>query len=515
MFRSPRLRRSRISRCLKPINPLVDRLEDRRLLATFTVTNTNDNGPNSLRQAILDSNASPAANTIEFGIPSSDPGYNPTTAGWTITLQSPLPTITNRVDIDGSSQANPSGTPAIVINGASIPGDGLVLGSSQNPPMSSAGSTISGLAIQGLGGVGIRVETSGNLVANDVIAHNGAQGIVIDAVSGNMAAGNIVQGNGGNGIEVNSADGDTIGGTTGAARNTIGLNGADGIQITGQSTQVLVQGNDVLQNNLNGVELIDSTMNTIGGMSAGMRNVISGNLYGSGIALNFTSNDNQVIGNFIGTNESGDGNFIGTNPSGEKVPLGNVTGVSIDGSSSNTIGGTNSGGSNVISGDGFAGVQIFNEANSNVVLGNLIGTDVSGRSAILNFYGISINSAYKNTIGGTAAGAHNVISGNSTGIQMVNLAGFNVIEGNLIGTDVSGESPLANNYGLFIESASENTIGGTMSGASKYHLGQPDRHPDHRPLRRKRRSGQPHRHRSLWRVASGQHGSWHIHGLRF
>jgi hypothetical protein len=34
--------------------------------ATFTVTNTNDSGPNSLRQAMLDANASGVANTIDF-----------------------------------------------------------------------------------------------------------------------------------------------------------------------------------------------------------------------------------------------------------------------------------------------------------------------------------------------------------------------------------------------------------------------------------------------------------------
>src|SRR6478672_4215968 len=46
----------------------VERLEDRSLLATLVVTNTADSGPGSLRQAILDSNATPGPNTIDFNV---------------------------------------------------------------------------------------------------------------------------------------------------------------------------------------------------------------------------------------------------------------------------------------------------------------------------------------------------------------------------------------------------------------------------------------------------------------
>src|SRR5215203_5918807 len=80
---------------------LLERLEDRQLLATFQVFNTADSGPGSLRQAIIQANFSPGADAIEFGIPTSIapgvsfPGFDPGTQTWRITLSSPLPVITD------------------------------------------------------------------------------------------------------------------------------------------------------------------------------------------------------------------------------------------------------------------------------------------------------------------------------------------------------------------------------------------------------------------------------------
>ena len=79
----------------------------------FIVTNTNDAGPGSLRQAILDANAAPGTNSIIFDIPASTatlldvavPGFDPATQEWTITPQSPLPVITDPIAIDGYTQA--------------------------------------------------------------------------------------------------------------------------------------------------------------------------------------------------------------------------------------------------------------------------------------------------------------------------------------------------------------------------------------------------------------------------
>ena len=79
------------------------------------MTNTNDSGPGSLRQAILDADGNNSGpNDIQFAIPASTapllnipvPGFDPTTQTWTINLNSPLPPITSQVDIDGYSQGH-------------------------------------------------------------------------------------------------------------------------------------------------------------------------------------------------------------------------------------------------------------------------------------------------------------------------------------------------------------------------------------------------------------------------
>lgn len=74
---------------------------------SVTVTNTNDTGPGSFRQAITDANANSAIDSIQFNIPISDPGYNPSTGVFTIqVLNTELPGFQNsNIVVDGSSQA--------------------------------------------------------------------------------------------------------------------------------------------------------------------------------------------------------------------------------------------------------------------------------------------------------------------------------------------------------------------------------------------------------------------------
>jgi titin len=83
------------------------------------------------------------------------------------------------------------------------------------------------------------------------------------------------------------------------------------------------------------------------------------------------------------------------------------------------------------------------------VQGNFIGTDVSGTIALANiFAGVRFTRADDNTVGGTAAGAGNLISGNNgDGVSITNTAGTstgNKVQGNFIGTNVSGKSALGN-----------------------------------------------------------------------
>src|SRR5262249_45822107 len=150
---------------------------ERLLLATLLVTNTGDSGPGSLRQAILDSNASAGApDVINFNIGGG------TGAQTTIAPQTALPTITDAVTIDGTSQPGYAGTPIVEVSGNAIGGlaNGFVV--------AAGGSTIRGLAIDRFSGDGILLQSNGNLIAGDFLGTNpaGAAGV----------------GNGGNGVTV-------------------------------------------------------------------------------------------------------------------------------------------------------------------------------------------------------------------------------------------------------------------------------------------------------------------------
>lgn len=86
----------------------------------LTVTNTNDSGPGSLRQAITDANANWSIDRIEFNIPTSDAGYNASTGVFTILVTTAeLPSINNRVlTVDGSTQTAFTGNTNTTIFGA-------------------------------------------------------------------------------------------------------------------------------------------------------------------------------------------------------------------------------------------------------------------------------------------------------------------------------------------------------------------------------------------------------------
>src|ERR1039458_10197644 len=132
-------------------------------------------------------------------------------------------------------------------------------------------------------------------------------------------------------------------------------------------------------------------------------------------------------------------------------------------STGNTIGGALSGAGNLISGNGQDGIFLDRSgAANNIVQGNYIGTTASGTSGLGNGRaGVGNSGAPGNTIGGTTTGAGNLLSANrDAGIYLFTSgATGNLIQGNTIGTDVTGTLALGNTYeGIYAESAPTNTI---------------------------------------------------------
>src|ERR1051325_11550558 len=112
-------------------------------------------------------------------------------------------------------------------------------------------------------------------------------------------------------------------------------------------------------------------------------------------------------------------------------------------SSGNTIGGGSEGARHIIAG---YSIGVFLGGDSNVVAGNLIGTDVTGMRPLANGGGMLVVNAVGNIIGGGDMGARNVISANTTyGVHVwLGRASNNVIAGNFIGTDITGTNALGN-----------------------------------------------------------------------
>jgi titin len=474
-------RRRQVSR------PHLEALEGRWVPSTFLVTTTDDAGAGSLRQAILDANATPGTNEIHFAIGDGHQTIRPT---------SPLPAVTHTVTIDGTTQPGFVDSPLIEINGADAGFDsnGLVIRADN--------STIEGLAINAfrddihdITDSGIVLSGSGNVVQGNYLGTDGTSnpsvgnnaGVLISAGSNNRIGGttagernlfagndagiridssnNVVQGNYfgtdatgtaglGNleGVLIFGSN-NQIGGTTAAARNIISSSGYAGVYISGTSNWV--QGNyigtDVTGTRAlggsRGVLVAMGSSNTIGGAPPGAGNLISGNNNG----VEIDNGGNTVQGNLIGTDVTG------------TRPLGNQIGVFLQGPSGrgSLIGGTAAGAGNLISGNRGDGVQIV--TNTVTVQGNLIGTDITGAQPLGNGgNGVNLRAWY-NTVGGTAAGAGNVIAANGAD-GIATMSGGNLVQGNFIGTDSTGTRALGNTRGLYII-LPNNTIGGTASGA--------------------------------------------------
>jgi hypothetical protein len=350
-----------------------------------------------LREAITAANNTSGADAIHFAIPiDGDPGCD--VGSGVCTIQPGglgLPTITQPVTIDGTTQTGFAGTPVIEIDGslADTNATGLAI--------NAGSSTIRGLAIN-------RFTTNSD--------------IVMWAAGGNVVEGNFLgvdpsgTFNRGttNSVHVYAIAGNTIGGTTAAARNLISGNTNPGVALNAGASGNLVEGNyfgtDVtgtiaLGNDGNDVVTLDSPDNTIGGTAPGAGNLVAGGLnpdYAS-VGLGFPAS----IGNLV------QGNLVGTDITGT-VDLGGASiGIYIAEGAGNTIGGTSPAARNLISGGDSSGVGIA-VGTGNVVQGNLIGTAIDGLTPLPNAsHGVLFYAgASDNTFGGRGPGEGNTIAFN-------------------------------------------------------------------------------------------------------
>ncbi|MHB8894823.1 MAG: beta strand repeat-containing protein [Candidatus Geothermincolia bacterium] len=408
--------------------------------ATFTVTNTNDSGPGSLRQAILDANLSAGADDIIFNIAGAGPH--------TIALLTPLPIIVDQAFINGYSQ--PDSLPPTATNPATImvqlDGSSAQGGSGlEFQGAAAAGSRVCGLAIHGF-------------VQNGIVIEVGVNSMQVDGNLIGLTAAGVAHGNGVTGVFVNAANNTGIGGDQYANRNVISAHTSCGVMIedgTGNSVRGNFVGTDptgagAIGNNF-GVYFFSTTSGVIGGAQLAERNVISGNA-ATGIVLTGEA-DSQVCGNYIGTDASGAND------------LGNaIDGIHIrPGSTNCTIGGATAGQRNLISGNGGSGVHLEGAADTEV-LGNYIGASAAGDAAIPNDnQGVFVDaSSSGNAIGLADPGTGNLISGNTNDGVLVSSSWTTSVDGNMIGTDSTGMAPLSNGAnGVAIQNGStNNTVGG-------------------------------------------------------
>lgn len=341
--------------------------------------------------------------------------------------------------------------------GGTAPGDGNVIAATKI--VSIVGFTLGA-------GIGLKTGASATVQGNFI---------------GTNAAGASGLANAGAGVDA-SGDGTTVtvGGTTSGAGNTI-VPGGYGVRLrttpAAQSLVATIQGNRIgtnpagtakAGNPFTGILVECGAKATIGGTAAGAGNVVSGHA-DTGVLICDGRRGTTVQGNRLGTNAAGTAAI----PNNYGIRTYWPDDTSTFGSTPLVIGGTAPGAGNLISGN----IQHGADLNSQLSFqGNIVGLDAAGTAAIPNlFAGVDVGGATTYgvpTIGGSAPGAGNVISGNKNSGILASSNGF-VIQGNKIGTDPTGTTLIGNEFaGVFVQSVKSATIGGTGAGQGNLIAGQ-------------------------------------------
>lgn len=441
----------------------------------LTVSNTNDSGPGSLRQAILSANAAGGTPTITFDLTGTT---GMTGSGvYTIAPQSGLPAITTPLVIDGLSQTNATcGTTdfsdralKIVLDGSNIayvPGGPLGLDIAEG----TNNVTIQGLVIHSFPGGGVRIgmDNTGNVIRCNYV--------------GTDDTGSVAQGNFGSGVQIDGffapSTGNTIGGPDRIDGNLISANSGDEIHFEPGADGNTIRNNFIGTNAAGTAKLpapagyfndpdLDNFSNNAGiGNNQGAGNTIRDNVVGGfniGIGL-VSQNDgnrdwgggNMVYGNHVGVALGG------------AVDLGNFSGISLDGSvGGEVVGGSGAGDGNVfrfnffgVRMGGAIGSQIrYNDItyNNTGILLELAGLNASVTN---NFIRLNSQDGIRVSNADGAQILENTIGANGRdGIYLLNVANFLTIADNTIGLAEDGETPLGNTRnGISILNSRENQV---------------------------------------------------------
>ena len=363
----------------------------------------------------------------------------------------PLPAITEWVTIDG-------GAGRIELHGPGAPRVSGKHGLTVNP--GGSGTTIRNLVVNNFADDGIyiaadEVSVLGCFIGTDasgtVAAPN--QGFGVHVFSGNGARiGGATSGG------PCAGDCNVISGAISFNANVLLDDNATGAVVGGNFIGTDVTGTAAIPNNaLDGVRdrgtgnRIGGTNGTTpGGSCTGDCNLISGNAV-RGVKVDPPASNAIIRGNFIGTDVTG--TMAVANQLGMETFPATVT-----------IGGSTAEARNVVSGNTSTGILV--RGVSPTVQGNYLGTTSDGTAAVPGTStDILIYQATGAMIGGTMPGAGNLISGASIGVR-IDASTNTQIVGNRFGTGADGSTPLPNDAAVFIhDQASNNTVGGTGAGA--------------------------------------------------
>ncbi len=471
-------------------------LEERSVPATFTVLNVLDSGVGSLRQAILDSNNSPGLDTITFSIGSGMKTILPTSS---------LPTITDPVFIDATTQPGFTGTPIIEL-------DGHLAGAVANGLTISAGkSIVRDLVINRFAGNGIELD-------------GGTNSLIEGNYIGTDVTGTLAKRNDGYGVALDNTFLNTVGGTSTGTRNLISGNGNGGVFVTGDAGMLVATQAGAL--------LLDSQTGTVlatyaAGLQAdaaifGPDGTVYVANYSSNRILHYDASGTLLAtigvgdlstprdmafapnGNLCVTSGNDDvqeftptGTHLGQFSDGAGAGMSGIRGITFgpDGIAYETDFGhsriytfngttgaflgylaTGSGGFEHIQFGPDGNLYVASQGNNAIDCfrtdGTPLGAFVSGTASP---YGFAFDQSGDLEIPKASLGQVNVYDGTSGAFIKSLGAGLsspmnltqapgNVIEGNLIGTDISGLAALPNLTGVLLL-ASNTMVGGTVAGA--------------------------------------------------